>query len=118
MIKLEVIDDRVKISNPRGLVSAILESEFGKRSHSKNPLNFGLFARMHLVEQVGSGIGRIQDLMQGVGLPEPDFLKRGFFTVMLKRPVKGSLKSSLKSSLKIIELISQNIKITILELAD
>jgi len=36
-------------------------------------LNFGLFARMHLSEQVGSGIGRIQDLMQGVGLPEPDF---------------------------------------------
>jgi ATP-dependent DNA helicase RecG len=77
-------------------------------------LNFGLFARMHLLKQVGSGIGRIQDLMQGVGLPEPDFPKKGILKVMLKRPVK----SSLKSSLKIIELISQNIQITILELAD
>ena len=73
MINVEVFDDRVEITNPRGLVSAILESEFGKRSYSKNPLIFGLVASMHLVEQVGSGIGRIQDLIQGVGLPEPDF---------------------------------------------
>jgi ATP-dependent DNA helicase RecG len=52
VIKLEVIDDRVEISNPRGLVSAILESEFGKRSYSKNPLNFRLFASMHLLEWI------------------------------------------------------------------
>ena len=118
VINVEVFDDRVEISNPGGLVSAIPESEFGKRSHSRNPLIFGLFARMHLVEQVGSGIGRIQDLMQGVGLPEPDFQKKGIFTVMLKRPVESRVKSSLKSSLKIIELIRQNIHITIPELAD
>jgi ATP-dependent DNA helicase RecG len=41
---------------------------------------------------------------------------------MLKRPVKSSVKSSVKSlvksSVKIIELISQNIHITIPELAD
>jgi hypothetical protein len=59
-------------------------------------------------------IGRIQDLMQGVRLPEPDFQKKGIFTVMLKRPVE----SRVKNSLKIIELISQNIHITIPELAD
>ena len=79
MINAEVFDDRVEISNPGGLVSAIPESEFGKRSHSRNPFIYGLFARMHLVEQVGSGIGRIQDLMQGVGLPEPDFQKKWDF---------------------------------------
>lgn len=43
-------------------------------------------------------------------LPEPDFHKKGIFTVMLKRLVE--------SSLKINELISQNIHITIPELAD
>ena len=59
-------------------------------------------------------IGRIQDLMQGVRLPEPDFQKKGIFTVMLKRHVE----SRVKNSLKIIELISQNIHITIPELAD
>ena len=40
---IELYDDRVEISNPGGLVSAIPESEFGKRSHSRNPLIFGLF---------------------------------------------------------------------------
>ena len=84
MINVEVFDDRVEISNPGGLVSAIPESEFGKRSHSRNPLIFGLFARMHLVEQVGSGIGRIQDLMQKVSAcPNLISKKRGFLRLCL-----------------------------------
>ena len=125
VINIEVFDDRVEISNPGGLVSAIPEAEFGKRSHSRNPLIFGLFARMHLVEQVGSGVGRIKELMKEVGLPEPVFLKEGIFTVILQRPggssekssEKGSEKSSEKSSEKIIELMKMNPQITIAELA-
>lgn len=93
---VEFYDDRVEVSNPGGLVSAVPESEFGKRSHSRNPLIFGLFARMHLVEQVGSGIGRIRDLMQETGLPEPLFLKRGMFTVVMQRPVKNPGRTSAK----------------------
>lgn len=100
VIHIEVYDDRVEISNPGGLVSAIPESEFGKRSHSRNPLIFGLFARMHLVEQVGSGIGRIQDLMKAAGLPEPDFRKDGFFTVILKRPAQISVHTTQKTTQK------------------
>jgi len=114
VIHIELFSDRVEISNPGGLVSAIPEAEFGKRSHSRNPLIFGLFSRMHLVEQVGSGIGRIQDLMKSAGLPEPIFQKEGIFTVVLKRPVAGSVKSSVK----IIELIIYNVHITIPELAE
>jgi ATP-dependent DNA helicase RecG len=117
---IEVYDDRIEITNPGGLVSAISEEEFGKRSHSRNPLIFGLFARMHLVEQVGSGINRIQDLMTSAGLLEPVFQKQGFFTLILKRP-KSSLKSSLKSSVKtadkIMKFIKNNSRITIAELA-
>jgi len=79
VINVEVFEDRVEITKPGGLVSVILDSEFSKRSHSRHPLIFGLFASMHLVEQVGSGIGRNQDLIQGVGLPEPDFQKKGIF---------------------------------------
>ena len=60
----------MEITNPGGLVSAIPESEFGKISHSRNPLIFGLFARMHVVEQVGSGVGRIKDLMKQADLPD------------------------------------------------
>lgn len=124
VIHIEVFDDRAEISNPGGLVSAIPESEFGKRSHSRNPLIFGLFARMHLVEQVGSGIGRIQDLMKGAGLPEPVFQKEGIFIVTLMRPispkelVNGREKSREKSREKIIGLIRETPKITTKELSE
>ena len=85
-ITIEVFDDRVEISNPGGLVSAIPKSEFGKRSASRNPLIFGLFERMRLVEQIGSGITRIRDVMNDEGLTPPEFNIDGMFTVTLRRP--------------------------------
>jgi ATP-dependent DNA helicase RecG len=44
---------------------------------------------MHLVEQVGSGVGRIRDLMREAGLPEPVFQKEGIFVVTLAKAVGG-----------------------------
>ncbi len=102
---VEVFNNRVEISNPGGLVSAITEEEFGKRSHSRNPLIFGLFARMHLVEQVGSGIGRIRELMGAADLPEPVFQKEGIFTLMLMRPEKSLENTTEKTSEKIFKLL-------------
>lgn len=130
VINIEVFDNRVEISNPGGLVSAIPEAEFGKRSHSRNPLIFGLFSRMQLVEQVGSGVGRIKELMKKAKLAEPIFLKEGIFTVILKRPtsisqkssqktsVKTSEKSSVKTSEKIIGLLKLNNSITAEEISN
>lgn len=119
---VELFDDRIEISNPGGLVSAIPQAEFGRRSHSRNPLIFGLFARMHLVEQVGSGVARMKQLMTDAGLPLPVFKTAGIFTVILQRPekssVKGSVKSSVKSSVKIIEMIIENPNITIPEISN
>jgi len=119
---VELFHDRIEISNPGGLVSAIPEAEFGRRSHSRNPLIFGLFARMHLVEQIGSGVRRINELMKEAGLPGPVFQKEGMFTVTLTRPPKGSGKSSEKgsekSSEKILRLIKENKNITTEELAN
>lgn len=122
VINIEVFDNRVEISNPGGLVSAIPEAEFGKRSHSRNPLIFGLFARMQLVEQVGSGIGRIQDLMKAANLPEPVFQKEGIFTVILQRTFSASEKTTpkttQKTAQKIIQLINENKNITSVEMAE
>lgn len=113
VIHIEIFDDRVEISNPGGLVSAIPAAEFGKRSHSRNPLIFGLFTRMGLVEQVGSGINRMKDLMNEAGLPKPVFLKKGIFTVILRRPQK----SSEKIDLKILHLLETTNSLTAEELA-
>ena len=73
---------------------------------------------MHLVEQVGSGISRIRELMKEAGLPDPVFQKEGIFTVTLCRPENASGQTAQKSSEKIIALISQNAHIAISELAD
>lgn len=85
-ITIEVFDDRVEISNPEGLISAFPRNEFGKRSASRNPLIFGLFERMRLVEEIGSGIARIREVMKDEGLTPPEFNIDGMFTVTLRRP--------------------------------
>jgi ATP-dependent DNA helicase RecG len=88
---VEIYDDRVEISNPGGLLPAV-QKEFGTRSMSRNPLLFGLFTRMSLVEQVASGIPRMRDAMKDAGLPEPTFIADGgFFTVAFKRPKKDDI---------------------------
>ena len=85
-ITIELFDDRVEIANPGGLVSTIPRSEFGKRSHTRNPLIFKLFEKVRMVEQIGSGITRMRDLMRDEGLTPPEFNTDGMFTVTLRRP--------------------------------
>lgn len=77
---------------------------------------------MQLVEKVGSGINRMNDLMKAAGLAKPTYNTEGMFVVKLMRSGvsvgKGSVKSSVKSSVKIIEMIAENPNITIPEMAD
>ncbi len=94
-ITIELFENRVEISNPGGLTSAIPPSEFGTKSHSRNPLIFGLFVRINMVEQVGSGIGRMKDLMKTADLSAPEFKMDGLFTVVFHRNITE--KSSGKS---------------------
>lgn len=86
-IMVEIYDDRVEISNPGGLLP-VVAAEFGHKSMSRNPLVFGLFTRMHIVEKVGSGVPRMRELMKDAGLPEPIFSTKGFFTVTFMKRVK------------------------------
>lgn len=91
-IMVEVYDDRVEISNPGGLLP-VVAAEFGHKSMSRNPLVFGLFTRMHVVEKVGSGVPRMRELMKDAGLPEPIFSNKGFFTVTFMKRVKNNLST-------------------------
>lgn len=116
-ITVELFDDRVEISNPGGLVSAISRNEFGKRSLSRNPLIFGLFERMRMVEQIGSGINRMIDLMKLERLTPPEFSTDGMFTVTLRRPfdfkewVNKWVNKLSEKQLLILENIHRNNKI-------
>lgn len=84
-IMIEMYDDRVEITNPGDLLPVVAKN-FGRKSLSRNPLIFGLFTRMHLVEHVGSGISRMKKDMLDAGLPEPIFETEGMFTVIFRRP--------------------------------
>lgn len=97
-ITIELFDDRVEVSNPGGLVSAIDPAEFGFKSHSRNPLIFGLFERIDMVEQIGSGISRIRDAMEKSSLPTPIFKTEGMFTLVLKRSIKSKQSSDLENT--------------------
>lgn len=41
-----------------------------------------------IVEQIGSGITRIRDVMNDVSLTPPEFNIDGMFTVILRRPIE------------------------------
>ena len=118
------LSGRVEISNPGGLVSAVPKSEFGKRSASRNPLIFGLFERMRLVEQIGSGITRIRDVMNDEGLTPPEFNIDGIFTVTLRRPfdfekwVEKWVYKITENRINIFKNIHKNSKISIRELSN
>ncbi|WP_369765315.1 ATP-binding protein [Flavobacterium sp. WC2429] len=117
-ITIELFDDRVEISNPGGLVSAIPRNEFGKRSLSRNPLIFGLFERMRMVEQIGSGISRMRDLMLEEGLTPPEFNIDGMFTVTFRRPfdfdkwVDKWVEKLSENRIEILKAIHYNSKIS------
>lgn len=90
----------------------ISENEFGTRSHSRNPLIFGSFERIHMVEQIATGIGRIRSTIQKQGLPPPVFTLKGMFSVRFLRP------SRVKTREKVLRLMRANDTITTFELAE
>ena len=114
-ITIELFSNRVEISNPGGLTSAIKPAEFGTKSHSRNPLVFGLFERIDMVEKIGSGISRINNAMKEAKLPEPDFKTQGIFTVVFKRiTVEETVEETVEKTNrdKIIELLKSNASLT------
>lgn len=117
-ITIELFNDRMEIANPGGLISGIPKAEFGKRSLSRNPLIFGLFERIRMVEQIGSGIARMKDLMIENSLAVPEYSTDGMFTITLRRPfdferwVERWVEELTINRVKILREIHHNSKIT------
>lgn len=104
-IMIEMYDDRVEITNPGDLLPVVAKN-FGRKSLSRNPLIFGLFTRMHLVEHVGSGIPRMKKDMLDAGLPEPIFETEGMFTVIFKRPTAAAQTPITKKDIQLTPIQS------------
>lgn len=117
-IHVEIYEDRVEITNPGGLIAGISEKDFGKRSISRNPLIFGLFQRLKLVEQIGSGIQRMRQAMKDENLPAPEFSTEKMFIATFYRPVDfeiwlKTLKNKLnKNQIEILKAIHRNPNVT------
>ena len=110
-ITIEMFDDRVEISNPGALLPSVAKN-FGYKSMSRNPLIFGLFTRMHLVEHIGSGIPRMRKEMLDAGLPEPKYDTEGMFTVTLRRPLKKGQNELTDIQVEAVRIIKENPTLT------
>jgi ATP-dependent DNA helicase RecG len=77
--QMKVFDEVLWIYNP-GKLPWSLKVEDLKRPHSSHPRNrliANTFYRAGLIEEWGSGIQRMTDVLQEEGLPEPDFEEQG-----------------------------------------
>jgi ATP-dependent DNA helicase RecG len=70
---------------------------------------------MHLVEQVGSGVGRIKELMKEANLAEPVFQKEGIFTVILQRSTNNFEKTTQETTQKTTRKTTQKTENLIME---
>ena len=70
-VQVHIFYDRLEIVTPGGLPAGMREEDLGIRSVPRNPLLFGMFHRMGMVEQIGSGIRRIRQECRDYGVEEP-----------------------------------------------
>ena len=70
-VQVHIFHDRLEIVTPGGLPAGMREEDLGIRSVPRNPLLFGMFHRMEMVEQIGSGIRRIRQECRDYGVEEP-----------------------------------------------
>lgn len=123
-IQMRVWDDHIEIWNegvlPDGITPEIL---FGK--HSSHPRNKNVayaFFKAGFIESWGRGYKKIRDGFEGVGLPMPivESVEGGVRVTFQrnnpngsqKSSQKGSQKGSQKTSDKILQMISENPRIT------
>ncbi|MBU4316218.1 MAG: hypothetical protein KKF30_02965 [Proteobacteria bacterium] len=99
-VQVHIYNDRLVIITPGGLPAGMKKEDLGKKSVPRNPLLFGLFYRMNLVEQIGSGVKRIRDLCRDYSMAEPLFeIAENWVTLSFPRPgEKGSEKETMEKA--------------------
>ncbi|MBN1687983.1 MAG: putative DNA binding domain-containing protein [Candidatus Omnitrophica bacterium] len=141
-INVDVYDDRVEIVNPGGLPQGLGQRDFGKLSVRRNLIIADLFHRMGKVERIGSGIGRMRDMMLAAKLEPPKFEIANFFRAIFyrnpeyslkklpetkmgkaekaeeKRLVEGLVEGLVENQRKMIDFINKNPRISKKELSD
>lgn len=86
-IQINIFHDRLTIDNPGGLPGNLKIEDLYEKSHPRNKLLFGLMQRMDLVEKIGSGLMRINEMMEEFMLPHPIiYASESIFSITFERP--------------------------------
>ena len=86
-VQMYVFHDRLEIVTPGGLPAGMREEDLGVKSVPRNLLLFGMFHRMGMVEQIGSGIRRIRQECRDYGVAEPLIeVSENWMTMTFPRP--------------------------------
>lgn len=91
-IQVNILDDRIEISNPGGLPNGLTAEFFGRRSVRRNPINYRLLRDCKFVEGLGTGVPKMINEMRRSGLRDPEFHFEGGFFVVILRNVKSIIK--------------------------
>ncbi|HRW92401.1 MAG TPA: helix-turn-helix domain-containing protein [Thermotogota bacterium] len=77
-IRVAFFDDRIEVENPGILLPGLTVEEMKQGvSRIRNPVIARVFRELHLVEQWGSGVPRIFQQAEELGLPEPQIREMG-----------------------------------------
>ena len=102
--KLDIFSDRVEITSPGILPFGITLSDLGHgMSEIRNKIIARTFRQAGFIEQLGTGISRMQEECRSAGTPQPKFEEVGnFFKVTLFR-TKQEMGQEIKSVLSLVK---------------
>lgn len=111
--RIAVFDDRIEITNPGLLPFGLtLEAALSGVSRLRNRVIGRTFRELRLIEQWGSGIGRMLAACSGAGLPAPCFEELGtnFRTTLFGQ--KSELREEPEWQVQLLEYLAREGKVT------
>ncbi len=103
-VQVYIFRDLLEIVTPGGLPAGMHEENLGMKSVPRNPLLFGMFHRMGLVEQIGSGIRRMLQLCRDYGAAEPLIdVSESWVTMTFARKAEAHSPESSQTSKKTLQ---------------
>lgn len=92
---VHIFSDRMEIENPGGLYGGLTVEDLGRRSVRRNSMIADLMYRAGYVEQVGSGIPRMREMLSRNGNPPFELSSTNFFTLRLYPAPRSSQAADL-----------------------
>lgn len=112
-IKISMYDDRIEVYSPGGLPKGLTEEEymFGNISVLRNPIIAGVFYRLNLIEQFGTGIARINKEYTH-NLMKPNYVVSEN-NIMIRLPVSGMDKTALpEDEMTIYDILKKSVELS------